>query len=136
MNYPAASYGVSNVIPAPNQVRDKLQPESRNMLDWIPDQVRDDKTKQASGILVRRVYGGLVCLRQIQPEEIKNINRHAGLDKPAPDLIRGSKFYQPVFSLVYQPLAGTTLTYIIAGVIIRMNTAILIITKKPVWAFL
>ena len=90
----------------------------------------------SSGILVRRVYGGLVCLRQIQPEEIKNINRHAGLDKPAPDLIRGSKFYQPVFSLVYQPLAGTTLTYIIAGVIIRMNTAILIITKKPVWAFL
>ncbi|HOP46344.1 MAG TPA: hypothetical protein PK874_01670 [Desulfobacteraceae bacterium] len=57
MNYPAASYGVSTVIPAPNQVRDKLQPESRNMLDWIPDQVRDDKTKQASGILV--------CLRQI-----------------------------------------------------------------------
>jgi len=69
MNYPAAEQrGVSTVIPAPNQVRDKLQPESRNMLDWIPPdrgpgqayQVRDDKTKQASGILVRRVYGGLV----------------------------------------------------------------------------
>ncbi|MBN1276141.1 MAG: hypothetical protein JXA35_01525, partial [Deltaproteobacteria bacterium] len=64
MNYLAASYRVATVIPAPNQVRDKLQPVpdsfsgpvSRNMLDWIPPkrgpgqayQVRDDKTKQAS----------------------------------------------------------------------------------------
>ena len=61
MNYPAAGYGVSTVIPAPNQVRDKLQAESRNMLDWIPPklgpgqayQVRDDKTKQASGNYTR-----------------------------------------------------------------------------------
>jgi len=35
MNYPAASYGVSIVIPAPNQVR-------------------DDKTKQALGNLTQR----------------------------------------------------------------------------------
>jgi len=63
MNYPAARLpvrctqtgsGVSTVIPAPNQVRGKLQPESRNMLDWIPDRVRDDKTKQASGNYTRR----------------------------------------------------------------------------------
>ncbi|HPJ69154.1 MAG TPA: hypothetical protein PLS62_15330 [Desulfobacteraceae bacterium] len=36
MNYPAASYGVSTVIPAPNQVRDKLQPESTMISNGCP----------------------------------------------------------------------------------------------------
>jgi hypothetical protein len=41
MNYPAAYGGVSVVIPVKAGIQD--------IFDWIPDQVRDDRTSQATG---------------------------------------------------------------------------------------
>jgi len=32
----------SGIVPVPHRVRDKLQPESKFLILWIPDQVRND----------------------------------------------------------------------------------------------